>query len=141
MCCRPQQIAGIGIVRAINHQIMGADQRVGIAACQARLYRFHRHARVQRRHHAGGLHHLGGADAVGGMQDLAVEIADLDMLIINKADMADTGSRQIEPGGRAKPASPDKKNARCQQAFLPLFANVRHDRLSGIAFKIGIAEH
>ena len=120
---------------------MGADQRIGIAAGQARLYRFHRHARVQRRHHAGGLHHLGGADAVGGMQDLAVEIADLDMLIINKADMADTGSRQIEPGGRAKPASPDKKNARCQQAFLPLFANVRHDRLSGIAFKIGIAEH
>ena len=120
---------------------MRTDQHVCIAIGETRQHRLHRHSRVQRGHRAGGLFHLRRADAVGGMQDLAVEIADLDMFIIDKADMADTGSGQIKTGRRAKTAGPDKKNAGGQQAFLPLLANVRHDCLSGIAFKIDIAQH
>ena len=58
-----------------------------------------------------------------------------------QAIMPDTGGRQIETGGRPETTGANQKNTRCQQARLTLFANIGHDGLAGITFKISIIQH
>ena len=72
------------------------------------------------------------------MKDLPVQIGQVDGFAIHDGQVADTGGRQIEDGRRAETARPDDKHAALQKPFLTLLANIGHDRLAGIAFKIFI---
>ena len=97
--------------------------------------------RVQRLRRGGGLLDLRGADAGGGVDDLAVQVGQFDLLVIKDRDMADACRGKVEDDRRSEPACADNEDTRREKPFLPVLADRWHDDLTGVAFKILVAQH
>ena len=75
------------------------------------------------------------------MKDLPVQICQIDGFAIHDGQVADTGRRKIEDCRRAETACANDEHAAFEQSFLTFFADIGHDGLAGIAFKIFVTEH
>ena len=55
------------------------------------------------------------ADALGRVDDLALQIGQIDPVVVDDADRPDPGGREVEQHRRAEPAGADDQHARLQQ--------------------------
>ena len=55
---------------------------------------------------------LGPADALGRMNDLALQVGEIHDIVIDDAERADSGRRQVEQQRRAEAAGADHEHAR-----------------------------
>ena len=76
---------------------------------------------------------LGRADAVGRVDDLALEVGDVDHVVVDDAELADAGGRQVERGRRAEPAGAEQQHLRVEQLELALDADLRQQHVARVA--------
>ena len=82
----------------------------------------------------------GHADAVAGMGDLALQVGQVDAVVIDDAERADPGRREVEEERRAEPAGADDEDARGEQLRLTLLADLVEDEMAGIAMELCLCE-
>ncbi len=65
------------------------------------------------------------------MGDLALQVGQVDAVVIDDAERADPGRREIEEERRAEPAGTDDEDARGEQLGLPLLADLVENEMAG----------
>ena len=89
-------VPGREIIRSVGDQIIAADQRRGVVRRQPLLMQNHVDAGIEGRGGTLGADRLGEADMAGRMRDLPVQIAEIDVVVVDDADPAYAGGGQIE---------------------------------------------
>ncbi len=74
------------------------------------------------------------------MQDLALQVREVDGVVVDHAQRADPGGGQIEQQRRAEPAGADHQHSGIEQFGLPLLADLRQDQVAGIAVDLCVGE-
>ena len=74
------------------------------------------------------------------MHDLALQIGQIDPVVVDDPERADPGGGEIEQQRRAEPAGADHQHARRQQLFLPLLADLVEDQMARIAPELLFAQ-
>src|SRR5689334_6411037 len=83
---------------------------------------------------------LGGADALGHMDDLALEVGEIDLVIIDDAERADARCSEIKQERRAEAAGADHQHPRLQQLLLAFFADLVQHQMPGVALELRLAQ-
>ena len=81
---------------------------------------------------------LGGADAFRRMDDLALQIGQIDGVVVDDAERADPGRSEIKQQRRAEPAGADDEDACGQQLLLAFLANLVQHQVSGVALELRV---
>ena len=135
------RIAGFEIVGAIEHQVVAADHGHGVVGVEPYRVGFEQHMRIERAHLFGGAVDLEPADFRRGVDDLALQIGQRDHVVIDDAQRADTGRRQIHQRGRAEAAGADDEHGRFLQRSLAGTADLAQHDVAGVAFEFLGAQH
>ena len=85
--------------------------------------------------------YLGRADLIGAVERLALEIGERDRVVVDHADPADPGRREILDRRRADAAGADQQDMAGEQPHLPRAAHFAQHDVAGIAFKFFGIEH
>src|SRR5438874_1693140 len=135
-----QQIARREIVAAVRDNVIRSEDRLGIFGAKAHGMGFDADAVIDGAKGGPRAVDLERPDAFGGMHDLALQISQIDPVVVDDADRPDTGGGKIQQHRRAEPAGPDDQHARLQELFLPLLADLVEDQVAGISLKLLFAE-
>ena len=74
-----------------------------------------------------------GAPHVGHtVHDLALEVGEVDDVVVDHADRPDPGRREVEQGRRTEPAGADDENPRGAQPALTVAAEIGEQQVPGI---------
>src|SRR5205085_6315302 len=76
---------------------------------------------------------LGPADVGSAVQNLALEVAEIDDVEIDKTEPANAGGGEVERQRRAESAGADKEDRRRLESFLSLDADLGHDQMPAVA--------
>ncbi|KGQ02298.1 hypothetical protein BBAD15_g12492 [Beauveria bassiana D1-5] len=126
-------VAGSEVVGAVQHQVglrHGVRQGLALQPLDAGM---HAGLRIEGGQHIAAGLGLGPADARGGVEDLALQVAELDDVVIGQRDVADAGGGQVERGGRTQSTRPYDKHTRRQQSFLPFDTQLVEQDVAGVA--------
>ena len=120
-------VAGNDIERVVRREPhpMGLDVHMGIEAAERR----------------GGALHLGPADIAGGVDDLALQVRQRDRIVVDHAERADAGRREIKQHRRAESAGADDQHPRPLERRLAGAADLAQDEVAGIALDLIGIEH
>ena len=97
--------------------------------------------RIERVNHFGGAVDLAPSDVGRGVDDLALQVGQRDDVVIDRAERADTGGRQIHQDRRAEAAGADHQHRRLLQRGLPRAADVAQHDMAGVAFEFVGRQH
>ena len=97
--------------------------------------------RIEAADGGGGALDLGHADVGRGMDHLALQVRERHRVVIDHAERADAGRRQIEQRRRAEPAGADDQHARALERVLAGPADLAQDDVAGVAFEFVRTEH
>lgn len=89
----------------------------------------HVHARVERVHGVARAVHLGTPDVVRAVQHLALEVAQLDVVVVDHAQMTDPRGREVGQHGCTQSPGADHADAGRRQAALPDLAHLREQQV------------
>jgi hypothetical protein len=76
---------------------------------------------------------LRDADAGVAMNNLALQVGEIDGIVVADRQRADAGRSQIQRGGRAQPAGADDQSARARKFFLAFDAEFRQQDVPAVA--------
>ena len=76
------------------------------------------------------------ADAVVRVRDLALEVREVDHVVVDDAERADARRRQVERGRRAEPAGAEQEHLRVEQLHLALEADLRDQQVARVALAL-----
>ena len=79
---------------------------------------------------------FGDADAVGRVDDLALQVREVDLVVVDDAERADAGGREVERGRRAEPAGAEQQHLRLQQLGLALEPDLRDQQVARVALAL-----
>ena len=79
---------------------------------------------------------LRDADAVGGVDDLALEVREVDHVVVDDAERADAGRREVERGRRAEAAGAEQEDLRVEQLLLALDADLGEQEVARVALAL-----
>src|SRR5690606_8641715 len=79
---------------------------------------------------------LGHADTLLTMKNLPLQIAEFDVIVIRQNDVADTGRRQVQGGGRSQAARPHDQHLCGGYAFLPFDAELVQQDMTRVTKKL-----
>jgi hypothetical protein len=83
---------------------------------------------------------LGHADALRGVDHLALEVGEIDDVVVDDPERADAGRRQVERGRRAEPARAEQQHLRLEQLLLPALADLGDEQVARVALALLRAE-
>src|SRR5690606_11428593 len=96
--------------------------------------------RIERREPGARGVHLRFRDARGLVQHLALQIRDVDAIVVDDAERADAARREIQRRGRAEPAGTDDENARAFELLLPRDPDFAQHEMSAVAHALGFGQ-
>ncbi len=131
-----QQVTRREVVGAVQHDIDVLQQGFDVVGGHACLHGFDGDGRIQGAQALRRRFDFRHADAVIGMQDLALQIAAIDHVVVHQAQKSDAGGREIESGGRAEATGADHEHACARQFLLPFHADLRQAQMARIALEI-----
>ena len=136
------EIAGVGdeiargkIIGAVGHNIVASDQIEHIAGDEPHVVQLDRHMRVEPADGRGRARDLRHADVGRGVDHLALQIGERDLVVIDDAKRADTGSGEIEQHRRAQPAGADDQHTRALERRLAGSADLAQHDVARIPFQ------
>ena len=106
------EIAGGEIVGAVGDDVVARDQASALAAVEARRMRHERDMGVEPLDRRGRAVDLGRADVGRAVDHLALQIGQRHRVVVDDAERADAGGREIEQHRRAEAAGADHQHAR-----------------------------
>ena len=75
---------------------------------------------------------LGDADPVRRMDHLALQVREIDLVVVDDADRADPGGGQVERGGRTEPPGPQQEYLGVQQLLLALGTHLGEEQVARV---------
>ena len=88
---------------------------------------------VQREQSFFGRRYFGLAYAGSGVGNLALQVGELNVVVIHQSDLADSGAGQVHRCGGAQAASANNERVALQNAGLAFDANVVQQDMAGVA--------
>ena len=79
---------------------------------------------------------LGHADAVGRVDDLALEVRDVDDVVVDDPERADAGGGEVERGRRAEAAGAEQQHLGVEQLLLALGADLGQEEVARVALAL-----
>ena len=79
---------------------------------------------------------FGIADAVGGVDHLALEVGEVDDVVVDDAERADAGGGEVERGRRAEAAGAEQQHLRVEQLQLALEADLGEQQVARVALAL-----
>ena len=134
------RLAGGEIVRAVQHQIDRGHrgrQGIGIQSLGIELQADGRIDRAQTRRRR---FDLGLTDAVAVVSNLALQVAQIDLIEIGQVQFAHTGRGQIQGHRRAQPAEADDQHTALLEAQLPGDIDLRQENLPAVAQQVVVRQ-
>jgi len=133
-------MAGREVVGAVEHQIHIPRQCRQAHVVQALDAGFHQDVRIQRRQGIPTRLGLGASEAAHVVQNLPLQIAEFDHIVIRQDDVPYPRRSEIQRHGRPQAPGPDDQDAGGQKAFLPLDSQLIQQDVPGIAHQPRIVE-
>ena len=126
------------VIYAVDHKVVVGDQVGDVGGVDKLLVGIDRDVGVDVLHRLLGAFHLRLADVGRGMDHLTLQVGKIDLVGIDNADGAHTGSGQIQGRRCTQAAGANDKDAGIQELLLPLDANLLQDDVARIALKLFI---
>jgi len=104
------------------------------------VIRLHRHVWVDGGDGFGRRFDLRHADVAGAVNDLTLQVRQVHHIIIDDADRADAGGRQIHRGRRSQTARADDQHSRGEQLLLSAYADLLQNQMPRISLQLVIRE-
>ena len=76
------------------------------------------------------------ADAARRVDDLALEVRDVDDVVVDDPERADAGGGEVERGRRAEPAGAEQQDLRVEQLLLALGADLGQQQVAAVALAL-----
>ena len=133
------EIAGSEIVAAVGNDVIGRDQIHGILGGDAVRVLDHAHPGVDPRQARRRARRLRQADARRIVHDLPLQIRQRHLVVIDHAQRADPGGREIHEQRRPEPAGTDHQHPRLPQPRLSWPADLLEHDMTGVALEFLIA--
>ena len=124
---------GREVVAAVDDDVVLVEDLARVLAAEHDVVLDHSHVAVERGERDAGRCRLEHADPVLGVEDLALQVAAVDGVEVDKADGADTGGRQVERGGAAEPAGADEQHPSVEQLGLPFDTDLGDEQVAAVA--------
>ena len=112
-----------------------------LAAVEPHGMQLDRHVRIEAADRGGGGFDLGRADVGRAVDHLALQVGERHRVVVDHAERADAGGREIEQHRRAEPAGADDQHARALERGLPGPADLAQDDVAGVAFEFIGTQH
>src|SRR5713226_2266485 len=135
-----EEITRRKIVAAVSDEVVALDQRGRVRLVEALRMRLDPHLGIDGGDRGARALDLGGAYARGRMNDLALQVREVDRVVIDDAERADAGGGEVEQHRRAQPAGADDEHARGHELGLPLLADFVEDEVAGVALELLLGE-
>ena len=103
--------------------------------------RLETNVRIERVDHLRGAVDLAPSDVARGVDDLALQIGQRDDIVIDHAQRADAGGRQIHQDRRAEAAGADHQHGRLLQRGLAGAADFAQYDMAGVALELVGRQH
>lgn len=132
--------AGGEVVRAVDDDLIGSGDFLGVVRREAGVVEFDVDERVHFAEAGGGAFELGFSDPGFAVEDLALEVGGIDGVVVDEADRADAGGGEVHGGGRAEGAGTDEEDGGVFQALLAFLSDVRDEDVAGIALEFLLGE-
>ena len=118
------EIACREVVAAVDDDVEALEDPPHVLGGQALLELHDLDVGIERLERQLGGIDFGHTDAVVGVQDLALQVREIDDVVVDETDRADSGGCQIESRRRAEPARADQQHLGVEQLRLPGFAHL-----------------
>jgi hypothetical protein len=135
------EVAGGEVVGAVDDQVVVAEDLHDVGRVQAGVVGANRDVAVEALEHRLGRLDLRDADGLLAVQDLALQVRQVGLVVVDDAEGADASRGEVERGRRAEAASADAEHAGVEQLLLTLLAHLRQDDLARVAGLLLVAEH
>ncbi|MDQ0568708.1 hypothetical protein QFZ42_000542 [Variovorax paradoxus] len=113
-------MAGCEVVAAVDDHVRRRDQPRQQRLVGAQGVSLDGDAGVDLAHGLRSRFDLQAAHASLGVSDLALEVGEVDLVVVHQRDMPDAGGREIQRHGRAQAARADDQHAAGADARLPV---------------------
>ena len=100
------------------------------------LVLLHLHVRVDLVDRDLGRVDLGHSDAVVRVRHLALEVRQVDHVVVDEPERAHARGREVEGGGRAEAARPEQQHLRVEQLQLALEPDLGHEQVARVALAL-----
>ena len=74
------------------------------------------------------------------MDDLALQVGEVDLVVVAQGDAADAAGCQVERDGRAQPAGADHQRVRREQFLLAVDADLRQQDVPAVAQQLLVVQ-
>ena len=81
------------------------------------------------------------ADRLGRVDHLALQVGEVDDVVVDDAERADAGGREVERGRRAEAAGAEQQHLRVEQLRLALGADLGEQQVAAVALVLLRREH
>ena len=144
----PREIAGVGhevtggeIIGAVRHDVVSRYQIDCVRGAQPQMVCLDINQRIEPYHRISGGFDLGPANVGRCENDLALQVRQRHVVVVDHAKRADTGGRQIEQYRRTQSAGADDQHAGGLQFRLPRPSHFAQDDVTGIPFEFFGSKH
>ena len=76
------------------------------------------------------------ADPLGVVDHLALQVGQVDLVVVDDAERADAGRGEVQGGRRAEPAGADQQHLRLEQLLLALEPDLRDQQVARVALTL-----
>ena len=128
-----RQVPGREVVRTVDDEVVGGEETQRIVRGEPVVDRRHRQVRVETEEGIPGRFDLGPTDVGVPVEDLALEIRGLHLVVIDDADVPDARRAEVLEHRSSEPAGPDDEHAGPAQAPLPDLPDLGQAEVPGIA--------
>ena len=127
-------------VRAVADDVVTADDVQRVVRVQPQAVGFDVDAGIDVARGLRGGGSLGDANPRRGVGDLALEVGQVDLVVVDDADCADSRRRQVQYQGRAEPARADDEDSRVSEFGLTDPADLGQEDVAGVAVEFVVGE-
>ena len=128
-----REVAGREVVAAVDDEVEPGEQPERVRAAEAFVDRAHPHLGIEGRHLLSRGFGLAVADIRHRMHGLAVQVAELDTVVVHDRQSAHAGAREGRDDARPEPARPDDQHAGGGEPPLAVGAEARQGLLARVA--------
>ena len=121
------------VVAAIEHHIGTRHKAIEFGIADALRHQLDIDIGIDAQQTFPGRLHLGPSDIGGGVEDLALQVGQVDIVVIDDREVPHAGGSQVGHRGRAKTARADDQHAAGEQALLAFDPDLVEQNMARIA--------
>ena len=130
------EVAGGEVVGAVEDEVVAGKELQGVGGVEPDVVQPDVHQRVQGRDGVAGGLDLGPAHVRHAVDHLALQVAQVHVVVVDDAQGAHAGGGQVEQGRRAEAAGADHQDLGVLEAALADRADLRNDQVPGVALHL-----